>query len=105
MFSIAVDEYVKMEGKWESFGGPTQYHANFLKAKRHCSLAGNCFGVTMGADTGSVASSYFPVRLIAGGNWYINKKESIAGDFINQEPLLVMNACNKLRYDKAFYHL
>ena len=97
MFSIAVDEYVKMEAKWEIWEGSGEYHASFLKAKRHCSLAGNCFGVTIDANSGDVYSSYFPVELIAGANWYINKKESIAGDFIYQEPLLVMNACNQLR--------
>ena len=94
MFSIAADEYVKMEAKWEIYEGSGEYHASFLKAKLHCSLAGNCFGVAIGAISGAVYSNYFPVRLIAGGSWYINKKESISGEFIYQEPLLVMNTCN-----------
>ena len=80
-----------MDAKWGISDGSEQYHANFLKAKRHCSLADDCFGVRIGASRENVYSSYFPVRLYAGGNWYINKKESTSGDFIYQEPLLVID--------------
>ena len=91
MFSFAEDEYVKMEGKWELISESDQHHANFLKGKRHCSLAHNCFGVTI-YDSVNVFSINFPIRLNEGGTWYVNKKESISGNLIYQEYLFVMNA-------------
>ena len=86
MFSLAVDEYVKMEGTWGLKARSNQYHANFQEAKRHCSLADNCFGIQIGVNIGGYTYSFnFPIRLQEGGPWYINKKESTSGNFIYQE--------------------
>ena len=91
MFSFDEDEYVRMEGNWTLAWGSSQYHANFLKGKRHCSLAENCFGVIIGATDWNAYSINFPIRLKAGGTWYINKKESTSGSFIYQECVFVIN--------------
>ena len=85
-----------MEGKWEIRLPSDQYHANILKGKRHCSLASNCFGVSINANSGVAYSINFPLQLKEGEISYINRKESISGDFVYQECLLVMIACNKL---------
>ena len=104
MFSFAVDEYVKI-GSWEFLGqwgvssGSKHHHTNFFEAKRHCTLAGNCFGVMTGAFTGHVYSINFPILLTSVGSWYINKKEIISSNIIYQDCVLVINAFCKLKYD------
>ena len=89
MFSFIVDEYVKMEGVYSLiFAGYSQYHANFPKAKRYCSLDDNCFGVKTDAwyrGSGTAYSINFPiwskeVKVVQGQIWYLNKKESISGN-------------------------
>ena len=83
-----------MDGKWEFVSGSGQYHANFPKAKRHCSLADNCFGVGIGGNSREAYSINFPIWFQEGGNWYVYKKESVSGNFIYQECVLVINPYN-----------
>ena len=86
MFSFIVDEYVKMEGVYSLiFAGYSQYHANFPKAKRYCSLDDNCFGVKTDVYVGTAYSINFPIlsKEVKVGNgqiFYLNKKESISGN-------------------------
>ena len=83
-----------MEGKWEVVLGSRQYHSNVLKAKRHCSLADNCFGFEIDVNYGYIYSINFPIRLQEGETWYINKKRSVSGNLIYQECVLVINLYN-----------
>ena len=79
--SFFVDEYSKLDGKWE-LTGSLNWHITFLNAKKYCSKADSCFGIEIGSYTGSVYSINFPTKLSQqGGTWYIHKKNKFLGIF------------------------
>ena len=84
---VFVDEYSVLDGKWETKEGSLKSHSSLLKAKRHCSNEGKCFGIEVNAIGGAVYSINFPIRLIQQqqGDYYIHKKEHALGNIVYHE--------------------
>ena len=58
---FGVDEYSKLEGRWLVGSKLAKHHPSLLKAKRHCSKEGNCFGVmVIGTGKNGMYSMPFP---------------------------------------------
>ena len=80
-----------LDGKWEIAGmGSDIRHSSLLKAKRHCSNEGKCFGIMVHASFGDVYLMNFPIRLRQIGNIYYNykhfhKKENVLGNIVYHE--------------------
>ena len=85
------DKYVKMSGIWSVKQGSAMHHSSLMKGKRHCSMAGNCFGVVVNAKSGLVFSLNFSIQLTQqAGSWYVYRKENVSGNFICYECLFIM---------------
>ena len=73
-----LDKYTKIEGLWHVYRKNHKYHSTFLKAKRYCTTAGNCFGIGISSVSGVIVTFDFPVSLLKGGVFNVHKKEIIS---------------------------
>ena len=82
-----VDEYLKLQGKWEAVDGSFDKHPghrNLLKALRYCSKVENCFGVAAKPDI--ITTINFPTRLSERKRYYhVHKKENVIGTIVYHE--------------------